>query len=187
MSIPIKANEIIFLSDAIERAAEAARMSECLRRKFGAVVIDSDDGFVWGEGNNSPSPHIGVCSSCLREAYKIPPRLHYEMCRAVHAEQAAMFDAISNGGNICGKTVVIVLVDEKGTIVPKPEERPVFSCTGCARVMDALGIRFLVGAQKINDNDWEPYKITVKEALENAEHFTREQFRAKDLNNTGYQ
>lgn len=82
--------EIYYLNIAKDVAARAT----CLRRKFGAVIVNNDSIVSTGY-NGAPRGCIDSLTAgwCFREEKQIPSGERYEMCRSVHAEQNAIIHA----------------------------------------------------------------------------------------------
>ena len=65
-----------------------AERGTCLRRNFGAIIVQSDE--IIATGYNGAPRGRANCSdvgSCTRENLNIPKGQRYELCRSVHAEQ----------------------------------------------------------------------------------------------------
>ena len=78
-------------------AKEVATRSTCLRRKYGAILINND--VVISTGYNGSPRGTKNCidiGECRREKLNIPRGQCYEMCRALHAEQNCIINASRN-------------------------------------------------------------------------------------------
>jgi len=75
-------------------ARAVAERSTCVRRKVGAVIVDSD-GRVISTGYNGSPAGMKHCLDigCIRNAQNIPSGTQQQICRAVHAEQNALLQA----------------------------------------------------------------------------------------------
>lgn len=66
----------------------------CIRRKFGAVIVQNDEiistGYVGAPRGRLNCSDLGYC---MREKLNIPKGERYEMCRSVHAEANAIISA----------------------------------------------------------------------------------------------
>lgn len=75
--------------------AEAVLMrSTCLRKKYGAVIVNHDE--IVSTGYNGSPRGCTNCNekgSCIREELNIPRGTKYELCSSVHAEQNALLSA----------------------------------------------------------------------------------------------
>jgi len=76
-------------------AIETARRSTCLRRCYGAVVVNSAGEIVSTGHNGAPrgEAHCDELSTCIRKQYHTPAGERYEFCRSVHAEMNALLQA----------------------------------------------------------------------------------------------
>ena len=79
-------------------AAQVARRSTCLRRQYGAVIVNHDEIVATGY-NGAPRGEPNCCDvgECYREAHGIPHGEQYEKCVAVHAECNAIISASRKG------------------------------------------------------------------------------------------
>ena len=93
------------MTNYMHLAEIAAHDSNCLRRKVGAVIVL--DGVVTGAGNNFSPVNCHQCKDvgCIRIENGIKSGEQQQLCRAVHAEQNAILDALNEGdavrGGIC--------------------------------------------------------------------------------------
>lgn len=76
-------------------AIETARRSTCIRRCYGAVVVNSAGEIVSTGHNGAPrgEAHCDELNTCIRKQYNIPSGERYEFCRSVHAEMNALLQA----------------------------------------------------------------------------------------------
>lgn len=68
--------------------------STCLRRKYGAVIVNNDE--IVSTGYNGSPRGCTNCNekgSCIREDLNVPRGTKYELCASVHAEQNALLSA----------------------------------------------------------------------------------------------
>lgn len=69
----------------------------CLRRNFGAIIVQNDQiistGYVGAPRGRKNCCDLGYCT---RERLQIPRGERYEMCRSVHAEANAIIHASRN-------------------------------------------------------------------------------------------
>lgn len=87
-------------------AEAVSRRSTCLRRRYGAVIINRDQ--VVSTGYNGAPRGEENCidtGKCERERLHIPKGERYELCVAVHAEQNAVISASRDA--MLGGTVYI--------------------------------------------------------------------------------
>lgn len=76
-------------------AALYAQWGTCLRRNFGAVLVDAQNHVIGTGYTGAPvkAAHCVDLGVCWRLAHGIPSGQHYERCRSVHAEQNALLNA----------------------------------------------------------------------------------------------
>ena len=110
---------------------DIASRSTCLRRHYGAVIVDKDNRIVATGYNGAARNRIDCLRKgrCWREEHGIPHGQQYEKCISVHAEANAIincdpkyFDGTSR--------IYIYGVDSNGNQV---DSRP---CLMCSRMID---------------------------------------------------
>lgn len=110
---PTKRDYFLGIAEAV------AKRSTCLRRQYGAVIVNHDVIVSTGY-NGSPRGEINCCDAgvCWREANGIPHGERYEMCQAVHAEE----NAIINGDHdkMIGATLYLAGFENGKHIDAKP-------------------------------------------------------------------
>ncbi len=75
-------------------ALEVSRRGTCLRRCFGAIIVNHDEIISSGYcGAPRGTPNCIDLGICYREEAGIPSGLRYELCRSVHAEMNAIISA----------------------------------------------------------------------------------------------
>ncbi len=75
-------------------ALEISRRGTCLRRNFGAVIVNNDE--IVSTGYSGAPRGARNCldiGACKRQELKIPSGERYELCRSVHAEANAIISA----------------------------------------------------------------------------------------------
>lgn len=135
----------------LEIAKAVALRSTCLRRQYGAIVVQSDRIVSTGY-NGAPRGRDNCCDlgKCLREEQHIPHGERYELCRSVHAEQNAIIAAGFEKTN--GSTLYLAGIDSQ---TDKPIDAP-DCCMMCKRVIINAGIKqvvFLNGDGDIREVD----------------------------------
>lgn len=78
----------------LDIAEAVLERSTCLRRKYGAVIVNNDE--IISTGYNGSPRGCTNCNekgSCIREELNIPRGTKYELCASVHAEQNALLSA----------------------------------------------------------------------------------------------
>lgn len=118
-------------------AAEVARRSTCLRRQYGAVIVNRDEIVATGY-NGAPRGEDNCCDvgQCWREAHGIPHGEQYEKCVAVHAECNAIISASRQ--EMLGSTLYLTGF-ENGDAIPDPQP-----CMICNRLIKNAGIARVV-------------------------------------------
>lgn len=91
-------------------AEEVARRGTCLRRLFGAVIVQKDQiistGYVGSPRGTVNCIDLGECP---RQKAGIPPGERYELCRSVHAEMNAIIHASRQ--EMLGSTIYLACLD----------------------------------------------------------------------------
>ena len=134
-------------------AKEVASRGTCLRRKFGAILVNDDTiistGYVGAPRNRKNCCDRGTC---FRMENNIPSGQRYELCRSVHAEMNAIINA--DPVKRKGSTMYLVGVENNGSYTEAD------CCSMCKRVIINAGVSFIVfrtangGIRKINVLDW---------------------------------
>ena len=78
----------------LDIAETVAERGTCLRRNFGAIIVNKDQiistGYVGAPRGRRNCIDLGYC---VRESLQIPRGERYELCRSVHAEANAIISA----------------------------------------------------------------------------------------------
>ncbi len=123
----------------LDIAQAALERSTCLRRCYGAIIVQNDE--IISTGYNGAPRGRKNCADlgyCTREAMKIPSGERYELCRSVHAEANAIISAARS--ETIGATLYMVCRDPKtGELIPGST-----SCSMCRRLIINAGIIRLV-------------------------------------------
>lgn len=118
-------------------AETIAIRSTCLRRKYGAVIVNNDQIIATGY-NGSPRDELNCCDTgeCYRVTHITPideraavHRGQYGTCVAVHAEQNAIISAARK--ELQGATLYLACLSEE--VDPAP-------CNFCDRMIKNAGI-----------------------------------------------
>ena len=124
-----KENYYLDIADAV------LERSTCMRRKYGAIIVRSDE--IISTGYNGAPRGRKNCSDlgyCAREAMQIPSGERYELCRSVHAEANAIISASRR--DMIGATLYLVGRDAKsGELL-----HDTTSCAMCRRQIINSGI-----------------------------------------------
>ncbi len=108
-------------------AEEASKRSTCIRRNYGAVIVN--DSRVLSIGyNGAPEGEENCCDLdyCKRNELNIPKGERYELCRGVHAEQNAII--IPSRKEMIGATIYIAGSEAKTGEIANCEPCPI--CMG---------------------------------------------------------
>ncbi len=120
-------------------AREVCRRGTCLRRQYGAVLVNDDQ--IVSTGYAGAPRGVANCvdlGRCYRQELAVPPGERYELCRSVHAEMNAIIHA--SRAQTLGATLYLAGVEVNSglpTINPEP-------CLLCRRVIINAGIRRVV-------------------------------------------
>ena len=133
----------------LDIADTVSARSTCLRRRYGAVIVNHDQivstGYVGAPRGRENCCDLGTC---VREELKIPRGERYELCRSVHAEMNAVISASRD--QMIGGTLYL-----SGREVSTGEYvKNSMSCSLCKRVIINSGIERVI----IRDSD-EDYRI----------------------------
>lgn len=120
-------------------AREVAGRSTCLRRKYGAVIVNNDQiistGYCGAPRDTRNCVDIGVC---IRKQMNVKHGEHYEWCRSVHAEQNAIIHA--SRLEMINSTLYLVGIDyDTNTLLDVSEP-----CKICKRLIINAGIKQVV-------------------------------------------
>ena len=122
-------------------AEQVLERSTCLRRKYGAVIVNNDEIVSTGY-NGSPRGDSNCIDKgvCHREALGIPKGERYELCVAVHAEQNAMISASRR--DMLGATIYIAGINTDGSYAdPMP-------CLLCRKMLKNSGVEKVIGRKQ---------------------------------------
>ena len=123
----------------LDIAETVAERGTCLRRNFGAIIVNNDEivstGYNGAPRGRKNCIDMGVC---IREKLGIPRGERYEICRSVHAEANAIISAARR--DMIGSTLYLVGKDAKtGEYVENAS-----SCSMCKRQIINAGIARVV-------------------------------------------
>jgi len=112
-------------------ALEVAQRATCLRRRYGAVIVNNDRIISTGyTGAPRGTPNCIDLGVCYRQERNIPKGEHYELCRSVHAEMNAIIHA--NYDEMIGGTIYIAGQDLEKEGEPLTDAEP---CMLCKRII----------------------------------------------------
>lgn len=139
-------------------AEMVAKRGTCLRRNFGAVVVNDDQIISTGYTGapRGAKNCIGI-GSCYRIEKKIPEGERYELCRSVHAEMNAIIHA-SRRQLLNGTLYLVGLSIENNEYVENAEP-----CKLCKRLIINSGISEVF----IRKGKGSSFKMKVKDWIKN--------------------
>lgn len=119
----------------LDIAQTVSERGTCLRRKFGAIIVNDDEivstGYAGAPRGRQNCIDLG---RCLRIENNIPRGERYEMCRSVHAEANCIISARRR--DMIGASLYLACVDPvSGEVVPHTT-----SCSMCKRLIINAGI-----------------------------------------------
>jgi len=131
----------------LDIAASVLLRSTCIRRKYGAIIVSSDEIVATGY-NGAPRGRINCIDRgvCIRDELDIPSGERYELCRSVHAEANAIISAARK--DMIGATLYLCGLDAKNGEMIKSEP-----CSMCRRMIINAGIEKIVC--RINSDEFE--------------------------------
>lgn len=117
-------------------AAQVALRSTCVRRQYGAVIVQGDEIISTGyNGSARGEPNCCDVGECWREADKIPHGEQYEKCKSVHAEANAIISAARR--DMIGATLYLAGIENGKRFPAEP-------CEMCQRLIKQAGIARVV-------------------------------------------
>ena len=156
----------------LELAKTIASRSTCLRRRFGAVIVNND--LLVSTGFNSSAIGTQSCAeygTCPRVEKNIPSGQRYEECHSIHAETRAILGADKN--DLPGSTLYLVGLAAGTENVLEVTE----PCMMCRRMIINAHIAKVVAMKKDTVNDKVFEVTTTREDLITLENqsFRREE------------
>lgn len=123
----------------LDMADVARERSTCLRRTYGAVIVNHDaivsTGYVGAPRGRANCIDLGYC---LRQRMQIPRGERYEFCRSVHAEANAIINASRE--RMLGATLYLVGREaDTGELIEHAD-----CCNMCKRLIINAGIENVV-------------------------------------------
>ncbi len=142
----------------LDIAQTVAERSTCLRRCYGAIIVNNDE--IISTGYNGAPRGRKNCidlGRCIREEMNIPSGERYELCRSVHAEQNCIISASRR--DMMGSTLYLACVSGvTGELMSGTN-----SCSMCKRAIINAGIREVI----IRDTEKDFRIIDVNDWIEN--------------------
>ena len=126
----------------LDIAAEVAKRSTCLRRQYGAIIVNNDEIIATGY-NGAPRGEENCCDKgyCWREANHIPHGQQYEKCVAVHAEMNAIISAARK--DMLGATLYLAGWED-GKRIDRPAP-----CAICSKLIKNAGITNIITTEDL--------------------------------------
>lgn len=137
----------------LDIAQTVAERSTCLRRNYGAIIVNNDE--IVSSGYNGAPRGRRNCAdlnACTREKLNIPSGERYELCRSVHAEANAIISASRR--EMLGATLYMACVNPKDGHLMAGST----SCSMCRRTIINAGIAKVI----IRDTDREFRVVDVE-------------------------
>lgn len=112
----------------LEVARLVAKRSTCLRRHVGAVAVR--DKRILASGYNGAPSGLAHCidTGCIREKMNIPSGERQELCRALHAEQNVIIQALLHRIDLNGSFIYVT-------------NQP---CVICSKMLISAGIKEII-------------------------------------------
>ena len=152
----------------LEIALAVAARSTCLRRKFGAVIVNGNT--IVGTGYNGPAKGVVNCLDvgCIKDEMGSPKGMAYDLCPAVHAEENAIIN--SNRNDRIGAKLYLAGVNPDGGYTKA------IPCQRCKRKIINSEIEEVI----VLDDNGEPESYDVEDWIqEDTDWYKREVSRAK--------
>lgn len=135
-------NDLEFFLDV---AKACAKQSSCLRRHYGAVIVDKNRQIISTGYNSVPSGmlHCDQRNSCMRDKLGIEQYADYSLCYSIHSEQNALIQA----GRLSRGCILYLYgwdVKKMIEITPKP-------CFLCTKMIINAGIDRVITRGTIHD------------------------------------
>lgn len=119
-------------------AAVVATRGTCLRRNYGAVLVNQDQIVSTGY-TGSPRGDVNCCDkgTCRRNELNIPPGERYELCHSVHAEMNAIISA--GRERTIGASLYVSGIEMKTNEIIAS-----WPCDLCSRIIRNAGIKVVI-------------------------------------------
>lgn len=147
----------------LDLAEVVAQRSTCLRRRYGAVIVQNDEVISTGYvGAPRGRKNCTDMNFCIRSKMNVPRGERYELCRSVHAEANAIISSSRN--KMLGSTLYLVGIEcDTGEYVENAN-----SCSMCKRMIINAGIAHVI----IRDTKDDYRIIHVQKWIEEDESLT---------------
>ena len=144
----------------LDLAEMVSQRSTCLRRHFGAVLVQNDEVISTGyTGAPRGRKNCSDLNYCVRQKLNVPRGERYELCRSVHAEANAIIS--TSRDKMLGSTLYLVGIEcDTGEYVENAS-----SCSMGKRLIINAGIQHVI----IRDNKDDYRIIHVQKWIEEDE------------------
>ena len=131
----------------LDLAEMVSQRSTCLRRHFGAVLVQNDEVISTGyTGAPRGRKNCSDLNYCVRQKLNVPRGERYELCRSVHAEANAIIS--TSRDKMLGSTLYLVGIEcDTGEYVENAS-----SCSMCKRLIINAGIQHVIIRDNKDDN-----------------------------------
>ena len=138
----------------LDIALSVAARSTCLRRKFGAIIVNGNT--IVGTGYNGNAKGVINCYEvgCIKNEKNLPQNIAYDLCPAVHAEENAIINSTRN--DRIGSTLYLAGFDADG------EYTKAVPCKRCKRKI----INSEVAEVILLDEKGQSVRIDVKDFIQ---------------------
>ena len=138
----------------LDIAVSVAARSTCLRRKFGAVIVNGNT--IVGTGYNGNAKDVINCYEvgCIKDVMGAPSNRAYDLCPAVHAEENAIINSSRN--DRIGATLYLAGLNADGKYTRA------YPCQRCKRKIINSEINKVI----LLDEDGQPVRIDVKDFVQ---------------------
>lgn len=121
-------------------AKAVSKRSTCLKRQYGAVIIDKDKTIVSTGYNGSPKGKTNCCDTGKCKRLHVPHNSgQYNLCNSVHAEMNSIIFA--NKSDMVGGTIYLYGEENGMPIDAEP-------CPICERMIRNAGILRIITSKK---------------------------------------
>ncbi|OPX73698.1 MAG: Cytidine and deoxycytidylate deaminase zinc-binding region [Methanoregulaceae archaeon PtaB.Bin152] len=147
----------------LDLALRCAHQGTCLRRNFGAIIVDEFQTIVSTGYTGAPRKQMDCTEigRCWRKDHHIPSGSNYERCRSVHAEMNALLQA--------GKLARGCVLYLAGFDVETGDLTQIWPCFLCSKMIVNSGVRSVI--MRTGDETYEEmdpialYQMRSSEAL----------------------
>jgi len=138
----------------LDIALSVAARSTCLRRKFGAVIVNGN--IIVGTGYNGNAKDVINCYEvgCIKDMKGLPSNRAYDLCLAVHAEENAIINSSRN--DRIGATLYMAALNADGKYTRADP------CQRCKRKIINSEIRAVI----LLNEEGQPVRIDVKDFIQ---------------------